>query len=41
MRRTLEHLIHCCQADHRPDGPIIDELQGQGQASNRQLGGVH
>jgi MerR family copper efflux transcriptional regulator len=28
MRRTLEHLIHCCQGDHRPDCPILDELQG-------------
>jgi MerR family transcriptional regulator, copper efflux regulator len=28
MRRTLEHLIHCCQGDHRPDCPILDELEG-------------
>lgn len=28
MRRTLEHLIHCCQGDHRPDCPILEELQG-------------
>lgn len=30
MRKTLQHLIHCCRGDHRPDCPIIDELQGQG-----------
>ncbi|MES2635304.1 MAG: Cu(I)-responsive transcriptional regulator [Pseudomonadota bacterium] len=28
MRKTLKHLIHCCQGDHRPDCPILDELQG-------------
>lgn len=26
MKRTLEHLVHCCQGDHRPDCPILDEL---------------
>jgi Cu(I)-responsive transcriptional regulator len=26
MRQTLEHLIHCCQGDHRPDCPILEEL---------------
>lgn len=26
MKNTLEHLIHCCQGDHRPDCPILDEL---------------
>lgn len=26
MKHTLEHLIHCCQGDHRPDCPILDEL---------------
>lgn len=29
MRRTLEHLIHCCQGDHRPECPILDELGGE------------
>ena len=29
MRRTLEHLIACCQGDQRPDCPILDELEGQ------------
>lgn len=26
MKRTLEHLAHCCHGDHRPDCPILDEL---------------
>lgn len=33
MRHTLEHLIHCCQGDHRPDCPILDELEGQARNS--------
>lgn len=28
MLRTLEDLIDCCDGDHRPDCPILDELQG-------------
>lgn len=26
MKQTLEHLIHCCQGNHRPDCPILDAL---------------
>jgi len=26
MKATLEHLVHCCQGDDRPDCPIIDTL---------------
>ena len=26
MKRTLEHLAHCCHGDQRPDCPIIDRL---------------
>jgi Cu(I)-responsive transcriptional regulator len=26
MKRTLERLAECCQGDHRPDCPILDEL---------------
>jgi MerR family copper efflux transcriptional regulator len=26
MKRTLEQLAACCQGDHRPDCPILDEL---------------
>ena len=28
MKRTLEHLSHCCQGDNRPDCPILDDLAG-------------
>jgi MerR family transcriptional regulator, copper efflux regulator len=26
MQRTLQHLIHCCHGDARPECPILDEL---------------
>lgn len=26
MKRTLEHLVHCCHGDDRPDCPIIETL---------------
>ena len=26
MQRTLQHLIHCCRGDERPDCPILEEL---------------
>jgi MerR family copper efflux transcriptional regulator len=26
MRRTLQHLVHCCHGDDRPECPILDEL---------------
>ncbi|MEJ7930264.1 Cu(I)-responsive transcriptional regulator [Ramlibacter sp. AN1015] len=29
MQRTLQHLIHCCHGDERPDCPILDDLAGQ------------
>ena len=32
MRRTLEHLVHCCHGDSRPDCPILDDLAGAGRA---------
>ncbi|HEY0420844.1 MAG TPA: MerR family DNA-binding protein, partial [Acetobacteraceae bacterium] len=28
MQRTLQHLIHCCQGDDRPDCPILERLAG-------------
>ncbi|MBG9389034.1 Cu(I)-responsive transcriptional regulator [Caenimonas aquaedulcis] len=28
MQRTLQHLIHCCHGDDRPDCPILDDLSG-------------
>ena len=30
MRRTLEHLAESCHGDHRPDCPILDELETSG-----------
>jgi Cu(I)-responsive transcriptional regulator len=32
MRRSLEHLVHCCHGDDRPDCPILDDLAGGGRA---------
>lgn len=29
MRRTLQHLVECCRGDHRPECPILEELQGE------------
>ena len=26
MQRTLQHLIHCCHGDERPECPILEEL---------------
>ena len=26
MKRTLEHLVHCCHGDDRPECPILDVL---------------
>ena len=26
MKETLEHLVHCCHGDERPDCPILDTL---------------
>jgi Cu(I)-responsive transcriptional regulator len=26
MKRTLEHLVHCCHGDERPECPILEEL---------------
>ena len=26
MKGTLEHLVHCCHGDERPECPILDEL---------------
>jgi Cu(I)-responsive transcriptional regulator len=31
MQRTLNHLIHCCQGDERPDCPILDDLSGHAE----------
>jgi len=26
MKSTLEHLVHCCHGDDRPECPILDGL---------------
>lgn len=28
MRGALQHLVSCCNGDHRPDCPILDTLAG-------------
>lgn len=28
MKNTLEHLVHCCHGDERPECPILDVLAG-------------
>jgi MerR family copper efflux transcriptional regulator len=30
MKSALEHLVHCCRGDDRPDCPIIDTLASEG-----------
>lgn len=32
MQATLEHLVHCCHGDDRPDCPIIDTLADESAA---------
>lgn len=29
-KRTLEHLVHCCHGDERPECPILETLAGSG-----------
>jgi MerR family copper efflux transcriptional regulator len=31
IRNELEHLVHCCQGNHRPECPILDELAAPGR----------
>jgi MerR family transcriptional regulator, copper efflux regulator len=33
MQRTLQHLIHCCHGDDRPDCPILDDLAGSAEGA--------
>lgn len=33
MKATLEHLVHCCHGDDRPDCPIIDTLESHAAAA--------
>jgi len=30
MKATLEHLVHCCHGDDRPECPILDSLAAEG-----------
>jgi Cu(I)-responsive transcriptional regulator len=32
MKRTLEHLVHACHGNDRPDCPILGELSGEESA---------
>ena len=32
MKSTLEHLVHCCNGDDRPECPILDGLARNGMA---------
>ncbi|MDM4768302.1 Cu(I)-responsive transcriptional regulator [Pelomonas sp. SE-A7] len=34
MKATLEHLVHCCHGDDRPECPILDTLAGQGATAH-------
>ena len=36
MRKTLQHLAHCCNGDDRPDCPILDELAHEHTAAGKQ-----
>ena len=33
MKATLEHLVHCCHGDDRPECPILESLAGEGSGS--------
>jgi Cu(I)-responsive transcriptional regulator len=39
MRKSLRHLIHCCNGDDRPDCPILEDLEGalNGKAAARRV----
>ncbi len=48
MKATLEHLVHCCRGDDRPDCPIIETLEsgesladGLPRAGTRAHAGAH
>lgn len=32
MQHTLQHLIHCCQGNDRPECPILEDLAGNAPA---------
>jgi MerR family copper efflux transcriptional regulator len=37
MKSALEHLVHCCHGDDRPECPILDGLAAQGAATHKTL----
>lgn len=42
MKSTLEHLVHCCHGDDRPECPILEELAGEAllvPSTARKVGG--
>lgn len=39
MKVTLEHLVHCCHGDERPECPIIETLAHQGAPVPRKESG--
>jgi Cu(I)-responsive transcriptional regulator len=40
VKATLEHLVHCCHGDDRPDCPIIESLEAEGAMAARKNGHV-
>lgn len=41
MKATLEHLVHCCRGDDRPDCPILDSLADAGGHAQHAHGSPH
>jgi Cu(I)-responsive transcriptional regulator len=41
MKATLEHLVHCCTGDDRPDCPIIENLAAQAGDQHADAHGGH
>ena len=41
MKATLEHLVHCCQGDDRPDCPILETLESKTGVLGGPNGHVH
>jgi Cu(I)-responsive transcriptional regulator len=35
MKSALEHLVHCCHGDDRPECPILDGLAAEGAVTSR------
>jgi len=41
MKAALEHLVHCCRGDERPECPIIDSLADQTAPVQARVGHAH